>query len=91
MRPHVTREECITKKGKRAAGKFWRKNPGFPVAIYVYIRNLMAVRKSPPTKTRITIWVDSDLLLFFKGNGKRGYQTRINRALRETAALKKTA
>jgi uncharacterized protein (DUF4415 family) len=42
----------------------------------------------PPPKQRITIWLDSDLLLFFKGDGKRGYQTRINRALRETAGTK---
>lgn len=35
-----------------------------------------------PVKTSVTIRLDSDLLAWFKAKG-RGYQTAINRALRE--------
>ncbi len=35
-----------------------------------------------PTKTSMTVRVDSDVLLWLKSKGK-GYQTRINRILRE--------
>jgi uncharacterized protein (DUF4415 family) len=35
-----------------------------------------------PTKTSTTVRVDSDVLAWFKGQGK-GYQTRINAILRE--------
>jgi uncharacterized protein (DUF4415 family) len=35
-----------------------------------------------PTKKSVTIRLDSDLLAWFKAKG-RGYQTAINRALRE--------
>jgi len=34
-----------------------------------------------PTKSKVTIMIDNDVLNFFKADGK-GYQTRINDALR---------
>lgn len=37
--------------------------------------------KSTPTKTQVTIRVDTDVLSWFKAQGK-GYQTRINDLLR---------
>jgi len=46
-----------------------------------------AVVKSPPTKTRITIRLDSDTLTWFRDQvhhaGGGNYQTLINEALRE--------
>ena len=38
-----------------------------------------------PRKKRITLWLDADVLAWFKEPG-RGYQTRINRSLREVMA-----
>jgi uncharacterized protein (DUF4415 family) len=38
-----------------------------------------------PRKKRITLWLDADVLAWFKEPG-RGYQARINRALREVMA-----
>src|SRR5947209_5522723 len=36
----------------------------------------------PPRKQQITLRLDPDVIQFFKKNGRRGYQTNINRALR---------
>jgi len=51
------------------------------------------VLKSPPGKTRITIRIDDDLLLWFRKQaraaGGGSYQTLINTALREYVAAKR--
>ncbi len=35
----------------------------------------------PPAKAAVSLWLDTDVLAFFKAQG-RGYQTRINAVLR---------
>ncbi|MGE0282992.1 MAG: BrnA antitoxin family protein [Rhizobiaceae bacterium] len=54
--------------------KFWRNAKRNP-----YFR---------PVKQQLTLRLDADLIAWFKHNaeGKRGYQSRINRALREYVA-----
>jgi uncharacterized protein (DUF4415 family) len=39
-----------------------------------------------PIKQQLTLRLDADLVAWFKAEGARGYQTRINRALREYVA-----
>jgi uncharacterized protein (DUF4415 family) len=39
-----------------------------------------------PVKQQLTLRLDADLIAWFKSNDARGYQTRINRALREYVA-----
>ena len=50
-------------------------------------------QQKEPTKTAIHIRLDADIVAWFKsGNeGERGYQTRINQALREYIAHQDTA
>jgi uncharacterized protein (DUF4415 family) len=40
-------------------------------------------------KTRITMFVDDDILRYFRGDGVRGYQTRINAILRRFVEAKR--
>jgi uncharacterized protein (DUF4415 family) len=45
-----------------------------------------AVLPAPPGKTRITLWLDNEIIAGFRqlaGDKGVGYQTEINRALRE--------
>ena len=46
-----------------------------------------ALEPTPPGKTRITIWLDDDILVWFRAQvhavGGGNYQTLINNALRE--------
>jgi uncharacterized protein (DUF4415 family) len=44
-----------------------------------------------PIKQQLTLRLDADLIAWFKSNDSRGYQTRINRALREYVASQKRA
>jgi uncharacterized protein (DUF4415 family) len=39
-----------------------------------------------PVKQQLTLRLDADLVAWFKAKGSSGYQTRINRALREYVA-----
>ena len=39
-----------------------------------------------PIKQQLTLRLDADVIAWFKANDSRGYQTRINRALREYVA-----
>ena len=52
-----------------------------------------AVLKTPPDKTRITIRIDDDLLVWFReqahASGGGSYQTLINAALREHVTSRK--
>ena len=41
-----------------------------------------------PVKQQLTLRLDADLVAWFKSQGSRGYQTRINRALREYVATR---
>ena len=45
-----------------------------------WVERAMLVEPSPP-KERITMWVDADVLEWFRSQG-RGYQTRLNAVLR---------
>ena len=44
---------------------------------------------TPPRKQTITIRLDSDILDFFKGKNAKGYQQRINGALRAFMDIKR--
>jgi len=39
-----------------------------------------------PVKKKICMYIDADILEWYKGDGKRGYQTRINQVLRQNMA-----
>ena len=41
-----------------------------------------------PVKRQLTLRLDADVVAWFKGRAPRGYQTAINRALREYVSLK---
>ncbi len=44
--------------------------------------------RAQPNKTRVTMWIDEDVVAAFReraANGGSGYQTEMNRALREAA------
>lgn len=45
-----------------------------------WVERALLVEPSPP-KERITMWVDADVLEWFRSQG-RGYQTRLNAVLR---------
>jgi uncharacterized protein (DUF4415 family) len=36
-----------------------------------------------PVKKKICMYIDADILQWYKANGKRGYQTKINQVLRQ--------
>jgi uncharacterized protein (DUF4415 family) len=36
-----------------------------------------------PVKKKICMYIDADILQWYKSNGKRGYQTKINQVLRQ--------
>lgn len=38
-------------------------------------------------KVRVTMYLDPEIVAHFKGDGERGWQTRINAVLREAAKL----
>lgn len=44
--------------------------------------------RSESPKERVTIRLDADVVAFFKGDDPRGWQTRVNTALRKSARLK---
>jgi uncharacterized protein (DUF4415 family) len=43
-----------------------------------------------PVKKKICMYIDADVLEWYKGDGKRGYQTRINQVLRQNMIQEST-
>ena len=44
--------------------------------------------RAQPNKTRVTMWIDEDIVAAFRARaarGRSGYQTEMNRALRDAA------
>ena len=41
-----------------------------------------------PVKKKICMYIDADVLEWYKGDGERGYQTRMNQVLRQNMVLR---
>jgi len=54
-----------------------------PKRRYILLKNVLKLGLYKPLKKPVTLRLDADVIAWFKKSG-RGYQTRINRALRKT-------
>jgi uncharacterized protein (DUF4415 family) len=82
----------VVKKGRKASSQEKQKSKKAPKTIslqavaekpkrhYVLLRDVGVLYR--PIKKPVTLRLDADVIAWFKKSG-RGYQTRINRALRE--------
>ena len=75
------------KKGRKAIRQKKTISPSVsveePKRRYILLRNVLKLGLYKPLKKPVTLRLDADVIAWFKKSG-RGYQTRINRALRKT-------
>jgi uncharacterized protein (DUF4415 family) len=76
----MKRRKRVTKRGK-AAKKISRVEPSAARKAPRYLPNELAGMYKP-VKKPVTLRLDADILAYFQKGG-RGYQTRINQALRK--------
>ena len=75
--PPITEEE---------AKKFRPASEVIPQIVEAYKRS--RGRPKGSDKTRVNIHLDNDVIELFKGDNPKGWQSRVNQALRESTGLK---